>query len=120
VRVCIHVRVHICAYKIQHLTVIFTQEAKYIPFNYLDIKDADGEVQIEASIFTPELVARSLGIPQWRLPELAVLCGNDIMAAYMDKYKIPAALGIDIAPFLDVPDWQRCHPQVSGCVCVCL
>jgi hypothetical protein len=88
-----------------------TQGTRYIPFQHLRIKETASDVQVSGHVFTRDQVARWLDIPEWRLPELAALCGNDIMSEFMDKYRIPSALGIKVVAS-DEAGRERCNPQV--------
>lgn len=49
---------------------------RYIPFNKLVVDSARGVVS--ARVFTPELVARALGLPVEQLVDLALVCSNDL------------------------------------------
>lgn len=86
------------------------QGVRYIPFKLLDMHP-DGDLQ--ARVYTPELVAASLGLPVDRLSDLASLCGNDTTDAFLDKHPLLADLGLaTVSPRHKAS--PRCIPAVAA------
>ncbi|KAL4147128.1 hypothetical protein PRNP1_010884 [Phytophthora ramorum] len=72
---------------------------RYIPFGklnfYVDEQQPE-QLKIRARVFSPKLVAESLGLEVEQLVDLALLCGNDLTLLLDNEFGMAEALGFPV------------------------
>lgn len=70
---------------------------RYIPFSKLVITESEANVvAISARVFTPELVAATLGLKTDQLVDLALVCGNDLTLQLDNEFAMATDLNFPI------------------------
>ncbi|KAG7377913.1 hypothetical protein PHYPSEUDO_010852 [Phytophthora pseudosyringae] len=72
---------------------------RYIPFGKLKFYEDEELMKVRARVFSPELVAESLGLEVEQLVDLALLCGNDLTPLLDNEF--------GLAEMLDFPVQRR-------------
>lgn len=78
------------------------KNVRYIPMARFTVteemngRDADAKVTVAARVFTPELVAASLGLEVDQLVDLALVCGNDLTPLLDNEYAMATDLNFPV------------------------
>ncbi|TDH72731.1 hypothetical protein CCR75_003684 [Bremia lactucae] len=99
---------------------------KYIPFEKLRIEH-DQQLQVRARVFSPNLVAASLGLEVEQLVDLAILCGNDLTSLLDTDYNMATEFDFPVQRIqgslypADAAEWIREHmPMLENPFLKCL